>query len=76
MPTRFERELTKRLRDIGKNIADARLRAGLSQEQAADAAQIDARRWQRLEAGKVNMTYKTLFRISQVLGAEVENLVS
>ncbi len=76
MATRFERELTRRLRTIGRRISDARQLAELSQEEAAAQAGIDTRRWQRLEAGDVNMTFKTLLRISQVLDIDPAALIA
>lgn len=50
------------LAEVGRRVRDARVRAGLTQEGAAAAASIDVKRWQRLEAGEVNATIRTLIR--------------
>lgn len=55
-------------RAVGRSIRAARLAAELTQEQAASKAGIDYKRWQRLEAGEVNMTVRTLVRVSKAVG--------
>ena len=55
-------------KEIGRRIREARLAAGLTQEEAAAAAGIDAKRWQRLEQGSVNATLRTLGRVAEALG--------
>jgi transcriptional regulator with XRE-family HTH domain len=55
-------------REIGRRIQAARSRAGLTQAEAAAAAEIDWRRWQRLENGAVNPTVHTLSRVAAALG--------
>ncbi len=55
-------------REVGERIRRARVAAGLTQEDAADSAGVDWRRWQRLEAGRVNATIRTLVRVSGALG--------
>lgn len=56
------------LREIGARVRGARVRAGLTQEQAAAASGIDVKRWQRLEQGDVNPTARTLARAAHALG--------
>lgn len=56
---------------IGRAIRAARERAGRTQEEAASLADIDAKRWQRLEAGAVNPTIRTLVRVARVCGIDV-----
>ncbi len=55
------------LGELGLRIQQARIAAGLTQEQAASDAGIDYKRWQRLEEGSVNPTVKTLHRIAVAL---------
>ena len=55
------------LRELGLRIQQARIVAGLTQEQAASDSAIDYKRWQRLEEGSVNPTVKTLHRVSVAL---------
>jgi transcriptional regulator with XRE-family HTH domain len=63
------------LREIGGRVRAARESRGLTQEEAAHAAGIDYKRWQRLEQGTVNPTVKTLERAAQALGSSFWNLV-
>ena len=59
------------LREAGKRIAAARETLGLTQEEAADRAGIDYKRWQRLEGGTVNATLRTLLRVAEGLEMNV-----
>lgn len=59
------------LKALGRRIKAAREAASLTQEQAAHIAGIDLKRWQRLEAGAVNATVRTLVRVSQATGTTV-----
>ena len=59
------------LREAGRRIASTRSALGLTQEQAADLAGIDYKRWQRLESGGVNATLRTLLRVAEALGTNV-----
>jgi len=69
-------ELDTVLRKTGAAIAEMRAEAGLTQEQAASVAGIDGKRWQRLEAGKVNPTIKTLVRVASALGGSFSQLLA
>lgn len=55
-------------KEIGQRIHRARVAAGMTQEEAAAAAGIDHKRWQRLEQGAVNPTARTLVRVATALG--------
>ena len=59
------------LREAGRRIATAREGLGLTQEEAADRAGIDYKRWQRLEGGNVNATLRTLLRVADALDTNV-----
>ena len=59
------------LREAGRRIASTRSALGLTQEEAADRAGIDYKRWQRLESGAVNATLRTLLRVADALGTNV-----
>jgi transcriptional regulator with XRE-family HTH domain len=63
------------LREIGGRVRAARESRGLTQEEAAHAAGIDYKRWQRLEQGTVNPTVKTLERAAQALGSSFWDLI-
>ncbi len=55
-------------KQLGKRIRAARVEAELPQEQAAAEAGIDYKRWQKLEAGDVNVTIQTIYRVAEALG--------
>ena len=56
------------LQETGKNIKEIREVKGLSQEKAAEKANISRNRWQEIEYGCENMTVDTLRRIAAALG--------
>lgn len=62
-------------RELGRRVRAAREAARLTQEEAAAAASIDYKRWQRLEQGTVNATVRTLVRVADALGASFWDLV-
>jgi transcriptional regulator with XRE-family HTH domain len=49
---------------------------GLTQEDAAARAGIDYKRYQRVEAGEVNVTIRTVVRIAGALGTTFARLVA
>ena len=63
------------LRDIGLRVRLARESAGLTQEEAASRAGLDARRWQRIEQGVVNLTVRTMARVSSALDVSFWDLL-
>lgn len=62
--------------ELGRRLRAAREAAKLTQEEAAAAAGIDYKRWQRLEQGAVNATVRTLTRAAEAVGANFWTLVS
>lgn len=58
-------------RRVGRCIRRARERAELTQEEAAAAADIDYKRWQRLELGTVNPTVRTMARAAEACGLDM-----
>jgi transcriptional regulator with XRE-family HTH domain len=54
--------------EVARRVRVARVRSQLTQEQAAEKAGIDYKRWQRLEQGQVNPTVRTLVRVASALG--------
>jgi len=65
------RETPDLLVALGRKVRAARARAGRTQEQAAAASGIEVKRWQRLEAGTVNPTMRTLERVASALDTTV-----
>lgn len=63
-----ERELRRLL---AANVHRYRGTLGLTVEAAAERADLDRRHWQKVEAGEVNATLRTLARLSRALGVAV-----
>jgi len=61
--------------ELAQKIKDLRNRKGLSQEQLADAAQINLRTVQRIEAGETEPRGDTLTRIANALNIKPEELI-
>lgn len=60
---------------VGSNLREAREAQGLSQEQLAHLAGLATRHLQKIEAGQVNVTLRTLARLGSALGAEPGRLL-
>lgn len=60
---------------IGAQVRVARQRAGLSQEQVAEAINLPTPLFSRLERGKVLPTFPTLVELCGVLGVPVDFLL-
>ena len=56
------------LQETGRNIKEIREAKGLSQEKAAEKANISRNRWQEIEYGCKNITIETLRRMAEALG--------
>lgn len=63
------------LKSIGTNIKVIREKQGISQQSLADACNFEKTNMSRIEAGKTNLTLRTLFKISQALKVTVSDLV-
>ena len=63
------------LKELAGRIKRQRLAAGITQEAAAARAGIDYKRYQRLEAGAVNATMRTLLRVAEAIGADVWEMI-
>ena len=61
--------------ELAQKIKDLRNRKGLSQEQLADAAQINLRTVQRIEAGETEPRGDTLARIANALNIKPDELI-
>jgi transcriptional regulator with XRE-family HTH domain len=63
------------LRQLGKNIKAARTRRGMKQMDIHEGSGVTYRHYQNIEAGRVNVTIETLFRLAAILGVRIEELV-
>jgi len=70
-----ERYYTLSLKQIGNKLKQARNNAGLSQEKVSEINNIDYKYYQRIESGCVNITIKTLLKLSKSLKIEPSELL-
>lgn len=59
---------------VGKNIKKIRLEKGMKQITLAYACDFERQNMQRIEAGKTNVTLKTLLIISESLEVDITDL--
>ena len=59
---------TRKLKEFGNNIRRERVRAGLTQEQLAEKADLNPRTIQKVEAGHINILVTTLAKIQAAIG--------
>lgn len=60
---------------IGQKIVELRVSKGWSQSDLAKACHKDRQGIEKLEKGKVNPTFYTLYEVAQALGVNVSELV-
>jgi DNA-binding XRE family transcriptional regulator len=63
------------LRTLGRNIKAARLKRGLKQVEVYEGCGLTYRHYQSIEAGKVNVTVETLYRLARLYEVRVQDLV-
>ena len=59
---------------VGRRIAELRADAHLTQEQMAEQLGVSLKYVQRVEAGRENLTIRSLVRFANILGVEVAEL--
>jgi transcriptional regulator with XRE-family HTH domain len=59
---------------FGSRVRELREEAKLTLERASSEAEIDLAHWQKIEAGRVNVTLGTMLRVANAVGAPVEAL--
>lgn len=62
--------------ELGRRINELRGAAGLTQEQLAERVAMDVKDVQRIEAGEVNVTFRTLVRLAAALDCTLAELVT
>lgn len=70
-----QREVRKALRSLGAALKARRESLSLTQEEVADRLGIVPRHYQKIESGTVNVTVKTLVRLSVALGTSPRKLL-
>jgi transcriptional regulator with XRE-family HTH domain len=73
---RGSRALAGSLARLGARIRELRVQGGLTQEQVAELARLDAKHMQAIEMGRENVTMATLVAISKALGVKLADLFS
>lgn len=63
------------LKFVGANVHRHRLRAGITQEDFAEAAGLDVRFVRRVEGATVNLRFDTFIRLADALGIEPGQLL-
>jgi transcriptional regulator with XRE-family HTH domain len=63
------------LRQVGRNIKAARAKNGMKQMDVSLQSGLSYRHYQSIEAGKVNVTLETLFRLAKLYKVEVQELL-
>ena len=67
MKNKSDKAFREYLKLIGSNLKKERIAQGLTQEKLAEMNNIDYKYYQRIEAGDVNITMKTLCKLSENL---------
>jgi transcriptional regulator with XRE-family HTH domain len=63
------------LRRLGRRVRVLRAALELSQEEVAGRAEIDAKHFQEIEAGRVNVTMASLVGLARALGTSLSKLL-
>lgn len=63
------------VRDVGRRVAELRIKAGQTQEELAADLRVSARWVQRLEQRGENLTLHTLVKLANALGVEPGTLL-
>jgi DNA-binding XRE family transcriptional regulator len=63
-------------KQIARNVRNRRIALELTQEQLAERAQLDLRHFQKIEAGELNLTLKTLCLLARALRTNLVDLLS
>lgn len=67
--------LSHYLRRLGRRIKAARRKCGLRQIDIEERIGLAVRHYQQIEAGRVNVTIETLFRLSKLYETDLDRLM-
>lgn len=59
------------LKNLGRNLKAARIRAGFKQRDVEDQIGLTYRHYQEIEAGRINLTLETLYRLARLYRTEI-----
>lgn len=68
-------EMARFFKGLGKEVKSARMKQGLSQAKVAEAAEVDIRHYQDLEAGHV-VSLRLLWSVANALGVSISRLTN
>jgi transcriptional regulator with XRE-family HTH domain len=68
-------QLRRGLRRLARRLRALRRERGLTQEEAAHRAGVDAKHFQEIEAGRINVTMATLLGIAGAFGMSLSELL-
>lgn len=71
---RKSRQFRRACQDLGLRVRQFRELASLTLDQASSRAELDLAHWQKIEAGRVNVTLATLLRLANALDVSIEQL--
>lgn len=60
---------------IGDKIKQIRTEKGITQQELAEKCYFEKSNMSRIESGRTNLTIKTIYKISIVLGVKIRDLV-
>lgn len=60
---------------LGTSVRLLREEHGMTQQVAADKSGINVRHWQKLEAGEINVSLITLYRVAELFKVEIAEIV-
>jgi transcriptional regulator with XRE-family HTH domain len=63
------------MRRLGKRLRSLREKAGLTQVEIAEAAQLDEKHYQTIESGLANVTFSTLVALARAFGISLGKLL-
>jgi transcriptional regulator with XRE-family HTH domain len=73
--TRSSDDADRALRELGAAVRRERLAREWTLDQLAEATDLDPAYIQRVESGKINVTFRTMHRIATGLGVELADIV-
>lgn len=62
------------LKQVGRNIKAARVRAGLTQQDVEEKCGLEYKHYQRIEAGKIDLKLTTINRLAKLFKVAEEEL--
>lgn len=65
----------KYLRKVGHRIKAARIKCGLRQIDVEERIGLPCRHYQKIEAGRVNVTLETIYKLARLYQSDIDKLM-